>query len=119
MSFTPDLRGGGVNPLPQPYEIASGDGAIGIVHGTVYITKATAAALTLADPATTANGATLTIVATTAAAHTVSNAAGSGFNGGGAGADVATFTAAAGNNLVLTAYNGVWYVVNNVNGTLA
>jgi hypothetical protein len=59
------------------------------------------------------------VVCTTAFAHTVSNAAGSGFNAGGAASDVCTFTAAIGNNIELVAYQGKWYVTGNVGGTLA
>lgn len=107
---------GGVKPAVVAY---SGDGAIGVYTHTALITKGTAAALTLAAPtATTHDGVTITIVATTAAAHTVT-ATTIGFNAGDAASDVCTFTAAIGNNLVVTAYQGEWYVVNNVNGTLA
>lgn len=110
----------GVTGAMIPAAVASGDGAITIANSIVYITKGSAAALTLADPtATTHDGIIIWIVATTGYAHTIDNSAGSGFNGGGAGADVCTFTAAAGNNLAVIAYQGVWYVLNNVNGTLA
>jgi phage head maturation protease len=91
---------------------ASADGAIAVKNGTVYITKGTAAALTLADPvAGDDDGCELHIVSTTAAAHTVSNAAGSGFNAGGSAKDVATFGAAIGNCFNVEAYQGKWYVV--------
>ena len=101
--------------------ILAADGAIAIPANdkTFVITKGTAAALTLADPtAGVHDGVTLTIISATAAAHTVSNAAGSGFNGGGATADVATFGAAKGNNIVLVAYQGDWYVRSSVGATL-
>lgn len=99
--------------------VASADGAITAKSGIVYITKAGAAALTLADPtATVDDGKELLFMSTTANAHTVSNAAGSGFNGGGAAADVGTFGAAIANYLRVTAYNGKWYVTGNVNVTL-
>lgn len=101
-----------------PVQVGSANGAITIVDGYVYLTKAGVAAMTLADPPKKFKGTTLTIIALTANAHTVSNAAGSGFNGGGAGADVGTFGGAVGDKLVLTAYNGVWYVVDNTNVTL-
>lgn len=106
------------NPRKPPVQVAAANGAINILDGYVYLTKAGVAAMTLADPPKDANGVTLTILALTANAHTVSNAAGSGFNGGGAGADVGTFGGAVGDKLTVTAYNGVWYVVHNTNVTL-
>ena len=93
---------------------ASADGIVTITaySQTIYITKAGVCALTLADPtATTHDGTRLTFMSTTANAHTVSNAAGSGFNGAGSGSDVATFGAAVGNNLTVEAYQGKWYVI--------
>lgn len=102
-----------------PVVNASADGAVTIQNSMVFITKGTAAALTLADPAAGNDGVMIWFVATTAAAHSISNAAGSGFNAGGAGTDVCTFSAAIGNNLVVVAYGGKWLVVNNVGGTLA
>jgi len=109
-----DVRGAGVARKPTA---ASADGAIAVKNGTVFITKGSAAALTLADPvATDDDGCELHIVSTTAFAHTVSNAAGSGFNAGGASKDVATFGAAVGNSFTIQAYQGKWYVVNTPAG---
>jgi hypothetical protein len=104
-------------------QVKSANGAIAIPTAqccTVHITKATAAALTLADPINiTDDGKEMLIISDTAAAHTVSNAAGSGFNGGGAGSDVGTFAVAIGNRLRVVAYGGKWYVSQNVNVALA
>jgi hypothetical protein len=103
------------------FTTAAGDGAIAIptYDQTIFITKGSAAALTIVDPtATTHDGVTLTIIATTAFAHTISNAAGSGFNVGGAATDVCTLGGAKGDNLILQAYQGKWYVCSKVNGTL-
>ena len=99
-------------PLPQAYQVASADGAITIAHGTVYVTKSTAAALTIANPPTTMDGSVLHIVAVTAAAHTVTYTA--GFNGGSTSTDVATFGGAKGDSMTLTAYQGVWYTVGGL-----
>ena len=105
--------------LEEPAQVVSVDAAITIKRGVVIITKGSAAAITLANPtATTDDFKTLQIMSTTAFAHTVSNAAGAGFNGGGAGTDVGTFGTAKGNNIVLVAYQGVWYVQSSVNVTL-
>lgn len=95
------------------------NGAIQPSSGLVLLGGTGARAMTLADPAAADNGARLTIAASTAAAHTVSNAAGSGFNGGGAGTDVGTFGGAIGDRFSLVAIGGVWYVDINVNVTLA
>jgi hypothetical protein len=64
------------------------------------------------------DGKELLILSTTAFAHTVTNSS-PGFNNAGSGGDVGTFSAAVGNYLRLIAYNGVWYVVGNVNVTIA
>lgn len=98
----------------------SANGAISQKQGTVVITKAGVAALTIADPtATTDDFKVLRIISVTANAHTLDNSAGSGFNGGGAASDVGTFGGAKGDNIVLMAYQGVWYVISKVNVTLA
>ncbi len=101
-------------------QVASGDGAISIKSGVVVITKATAAALTLAAPTAGADdGNVLWIDSTTAAAHTITLAG--GLRGAGAGADVGTMTAAIGNGIGLYAYNGAWYPIpgTNTNVTFA
>lgn len=97
---------------------ADADVGIRIRQGTVKITKGTAAALTLADPGPGDEGSTLFIVSTTAAAHTVTYST-TGFNGAGAGGDVATFGGAAGDSLILKALGSVWYVVGSTNVTIA
>jgi hypothetical protein len=110
--------------LALPYVLASADGAITVKGGVVFITKGSAAALTLAAPTAGDPGAggddgkELIIVSTTAFAHTVTVAT-AGFNDLGAAGDVCTFTAAKGNGIRLIAYGGDWWVVGNINGTLA
>lgn len=99
---------------------ANGAIAVPLVNTTYYITKAGVAALTLVDPtATTHDDVTLTFMSFTANAHTLSNAAGSGFNVGGAAKDIGTFGGAIGDNIVIKAYQGKWVVVSSVNVTLA
>lgn len=105
-----------------PVTALSTDGAVTIPDGdtTFAITKAGVCALTLADPtAGDDDGLILRFVSTTANAHTLSNASGSGFNGGGAGGDVGTFGVAIGDGIQIVAYQGVWYVLNSINVTLA
>lgn len=99
---------------------ASGAVAVPLVNTTFFITKAGVAALTLVDPtATIHDGVTLCFISATAQAHTLSNAAGSGFNAGGAASDVGTFGGAIGDGIVCTAYQGKWLVISKTNVTLA
>ncbi len=106
------------------YVLAAADGAITVKGGTVFITKGSAAVLTLAPPVAGEqisggdDGKLLEIVSTTAFAHTVTCAT-AGFNDLGAAGDVATFGAAKGNGLTLRAYNGDWWVVGSIGITLA
>jgi hypothetical protein len=90
------------------------DGAIAVPSQDMvyFITKGTAAALTIVDPtATTHDNRKLTFVSTTAAAHTLDNSAGAGFwSSGGASKDIATFGAAIANGLTIIAYQGKWYI---------
>jgi hypothetical protein len=89
-----------------------GAGVIGIVGGSVFITDSGVAALTLAQPVAGApsaggnDGQRLTIICTTAQAHTVTTAA----NGIKGSKHIITF-AAVGDSIELDAFNGVWYVV--------
>lgn len=98
---------------------ASGAIAIPTRNTTIVLTKAGVGAMTLAAPtALTHDGVTLTIISSTAQAHTLTNAS-PGFNGGGAASDVGTFGGAIGDNIVLVAHNAVWLVVSKTNVTLA
>lgn len=102
--------------IKRKLAVASADGAIAIQNSTVMVTKATAAALTLAAPtATTHDGIEITVIATTAAAHTVT-APSNKINGGSA---IATFAAAIGNGVTFVAYQGVWYVKRSLGVTLS
>lgn len=101
--------------------VVSADSAIAIPTRDTryYITKAGVAAMTLADPtAGVHDGLLLSFISATAQAHTLSNAAGSGFNAGGAGSDIGTFGGAIGDGIVLEAYNGKWLVRSKTNVTL-
>lgn len=90
---------------------AAADGAIAPVDGAVFITKGTAAALTLASPVSgTDDGVRIEIVSTTAAAHTVTCTA--GFGGGTTARDVATFGGAINDSMIIEAYQGLWYLVS-------
>jgi hypothetical protein len=86
----------------------------------IACTKAGQLDLTIVDPTpTTHDGVRLDFIATTAQIVTVSNAAGSGFNGGGGGGDIATGAGAIGNYLSIVAYQGKWIVIGNSGFTIA
>ena len=75
------------------------------VDATIFLTKATAAAMTLTDPAADQHNI-VRIVSLTAAAHTVTYA--TGFYDNTTTSDVATWPATAGATLTITAANGKW-----------
>lgn len=103
-----------------PLQVLSASGAVPIKRSTCIITKAGVAALTLADPtADVHDGVEMTFISATAQAHTLSNAAGSGFNAGGSGTDVGTFGGGIGDGITVVAYQGKWLVKNKTNVTLA
>lgn len=111
-----DLAGG----VKLPIQVIAANGAITIKSGVALLTKADGAlAVTLAAPVKgDDDGKVLSIVSTTAKAHTIT-ATTIGFNAGDAAADVATLGGAIGDGLTVVAYNGEWYVLNNINATLA
>ncbi len=78
------------------------------VDATIYITKGSAAALTLTDP-TADQANTVRIVSLTAYAHLITYA--TGFYDNTTTSDVATYPATAGATLTLVAKNGKWRVV--------
>ena len=124
MSILLNLKNGTADnsDFKQVFDVASGVGAITIpTRGRkhVFVTKASAAALTLAAPTATAHdGVEIVIVSTTAAAHTVTVST-TGMNDLGTSADVGTFGSSKGNGLTLVAYQGDWYVTSNIGVTLA
>lgn len=97
-----------------PYLAVAVDAAVTIpvYNQVIGMTKAGVLALTIADPTTgTHDGVTITFVATTANANTVSNAAGSGFfSSGGGSKDIATFGGAIGDGFTIIAISGKWYI---------
>lgn len=96
---------------------------ITVKEGTALLTKGSAGAYTLAAPtaglpaAGGDDGKVLRLIAATAQAHTVTNAA-PGFNNGGGASDVATFGGAIGDSMEVVAYNGEWLVLGLRNVTL-
>lgn len=98
---------------------ATASGAIAIQNGTVYITKAGVAAMTLAAPTAAQDGTRIFVTSTTAYAHTIT--ATSLLNNGASGAPYTTVTFAAypGAGIQLEAVGLLWNVVSNVACTLS
>jgi hypothetical protein len=84
---------------------------------TYVITKATAAAITLGAPSKAQDGLRITFLSGTAAAHTVTYAA--GFYGDTTASDVATFAAKVGASMTLEAQAGAWGPLALANVTAA
>jgi hypothetical protein len=76
----------------------------------IYLTKATAAAMTLVGPSKAQDGIKVTFVSTTAAAHTVTYTA--GFSDNTTSSDVATFAATVGASFTIVASKGKWAAVS-------
>lgn len=94
-------------PSGAPVTSYGANGAIAVptVDTLILLTKASAAAMTLAGPAKDQTN-TVTIVAATAAAHTITYTA--GIYGDTTSSDVLTMTAKVGSSVTLRAQNGVW-----------
>jgi hypothetical protein len=90
---------------PRVYSYGGATDAITVAPGIHLLTHDDAGAYTLANPATDQMGIVLTIVSTTAAAHTVTLT--TGYLGTNA-SDVFTFAAAVGHSITLVAAKGVW-----------
>lgn len=101
--------------LKREIQVASADGAIAIKSSTVFITKAGVCAMTLGIPTTAQNGTRIVFIATTASAHTLTVAT-IGINALDGSGDVATWTAAVGNNITIVAYGGEWWTEGTPRG---
>lgn len=107
--------------IVEPVQTALVNGAISIVTGKVFITKAGVEALTLALPIAGSpsagghDGAVLSIVSTTANAHTVTTPA-NGVNGTN---HIITFSGTLPNSIALTAFNGSWWGTSNTGATIS
>jgi hypothetical protein len=95
--------------------IATADLPLG--QTTYVITKATAAAITLGAPSKAQDGLRVTFLSGTAAAHTVTYAA--GFYGDAGSSDIATFAAKVGASMTIEAHAGAWGVLALGNVTIA
>lgn len=98
-------------PGPVENDLSYGaDGAISIVPGQVWLTKATALAATLADPTQAQNGLTMVFTSRTAAAHVITGV--NIWDGTATVNTTLTFAAVAGASITLQAQNGAWNVIS-------
>lgn len=96
----------------------TGDGAITVTPGTVYLSKGSAAAITIVAPTTvTHDNYIVRIVALTAQAHVITCAS-DGFNAKGSSGTI-TLGGAIGDAATLIAKGGHWYVIGKVNAVVA
>jgi hypothetical protein len=95
------------------------DGAIAIAPGTVFLTKGSAGAYTLAAPTAAQEGTLMTFISKSAFAHvlTATNLLDDGVTGGAK--DTATFAAFVGASMVLRATNLKWVPVCKTQPTIA
>ena len=94
-------------------------GAVSVLPGLHLLTSGGALTMTLASPSPAEDGMKLTIMSITAQTHTVSNAAGNGFDALGASYDVATFGGAVWDNFTVMAVGGNWvctHAIDEMNG---
>lgn len=95
--------------------------AISIKSGTAMVTTAGVDAMTLVAPTPGSaaaggdDGKTLSVISTTAQAHTITTPT-NAINGS---KHIATFAAAVANLILLQAYNGVWYMLAQTGITLS
>jgi hypothetical protein len=98
------------------YKFSGSTDVLPVQYTTAFITTGSADAATLALPVAGADdGKILTVISTTAFAHTITTPA-SGLQPGNL--HICTFTAAAGNYCQFTAFNGAWWVGNKLNATI-
>jgi hypothetical protein len=101
--------------LIQDTQVITGDGAITLLSGVVTLTKASAAAITIAVP--DQDGQTLWVITETAQAHVITQST-VGFNLKNSSGTI-TFTAAIGNACLLISRNGNWMVPVKTGVTVA
>lgn len=112
-----------VTPYAPTWNIASNNAAGAITVPTVKqnifvkLKSGAASAMTIADPGSGVEGVEMIIQAEDAQAYTLTNS--TGFNGGGGGADVATFGGAVGDNIHIKAVSATWKVINLNGVTIA
>lgn len=96
------------------------DGAVPVPvqNTTVFLSKASALAATLAAPSVASNGVRLTLTSQTAAAHVITATSLLADGASGSPHTTATYAAYKGASLVLEASDGLWNVVGSVGVTI-
>jgi hypothetical protein len=94
------------------------DGAIPVASGRAVLTKGSAAAMTLAAPATTDNGKIITITAGSDFAHVITST-GNILDGTTGANNTVTLAAFKGSSVTLLAYGQKWLVLSNQVATIA
>lgn len=112
-SFSPGVGVGAAGVTPT-YTSA---GAVTILPGIQYIGSAGALAMTLANPTLLQNGLVMTLMASTAQAHTITYTA--GFFGTTTSSDVCTLGGAIGDMIMVVANNLTWRPLSTRNCTIA
>lgn len=111
----PNVHDGDVNMRPEPAELVAADGAITLGRRTIFLTKATALAATLAAPTNPGmNFQRMEIISQTAAAHVIT--ATDLINGDN---DTLTFGGAIGDSCIIYAHGGEWFTGSLINVTVA
>lgn len=112
-----------VRPVAPNWSVASQNAAGAVTVPTTLqnvflkLKAGSGAALTIADPGYGVEGVEMILQAEDAQAYTLTNT--TGFNGGGGGADVATFGGAVGDNIHLKAVSGTWKTIATRNVSIA
>lgn len=112
-----------VTPYAPTWNIASVNAAGAVTVPTtkqnvfVKLKSGAGSALTIADPGYGVEGVEMILQAEDAQAYTLTNT--TGFNGGGGGADVATFGGAVGDSIHIKAVSATWKVLNLTGVTIA
>lgn len=117
-NLTGNVTGTHVGGQQDSIVTISGDGAITIAPSSVYLSKGSAAAITIVAPTTvTHDGIIIRVVAQSAQEHVITCAT-VGFNAKGSSGTL-TFGGAIGDSVVLQAKGGNWYTVASINVTAA
>lgn len=104
---------------PQAQATIAGDGALTIANGSTYLTKGSAAAITLAAPTAAQAGIRITVVSGSSFAHVITATSLLLDGATGVPHTTATFAAFKGASIILEANNLLWSVVSNNHVTIS
>jgi ribosomal protein L30E len=103
--------------LKLPVTVYTANGAIGLTSGVHAIEKTSAAAMTVAAPATTQDGERLHIISNTDFAHVITFTGSTLLDGTTGANQTVTMTAFKGSSIVVVARNAKWLLENSSNVT--